>query len=499
MQYIEFCIKKYKGIEEVRIPMSNTDDRKPICLLGLNESGKTTTLEAINTIGKLCRGGSLKNGQLQSMRPKGVGFTGSVELSTIIGLNPAEQEQVQAIIKEHQEEINQFTDRQISIRYKYFFENHEYKKMEIQLKEVNITDTEDTWGGKVREYIAQNIPEILYYEDFIFDIPEKIAFKNNSSNTNTKSELLNREWQAILQDIYTASRSEENRDAAVSFSFENDVVNWMTSETNRGDEEAPKTRLQGMENVLDAFITEKWKSISQQTQSFNRIKIESSVRNRKYNDFSIRVYSKNAPYKIHERSKGFRWFFTFLILTEIRKYRGRETIFLLDEPASNLHPSAQESIYNALIRLCDKANVVYATHSPYLLNKENLQNTFLIINDSNEFEDAHIKDMRAVDLIDNLHEESTVSLSAKINYIKPILDFICFELPTIASESYEDIIQDYRGKLQNEEMIEENIPKIKEAIKNRIKDISNRSWIQQIGENTFYNLLTTLIIKSMGL
>jgi predicted ATPase len=51
-------------------------------------------------------------------------------------------------------------------------------------------------------------------------------------------------------------------------------------------------------------------------------------------------------YRVVERSLGFRWFFVFLLLTQFRTYRkkNKDVLFLLDEPASNLHPSAQTQL-----------------------------------------------------------------------------------------------------------------------------------------------------------
>ena len=83
--------------------------------------------------------------------------------------------------------------------------------------------------------------------------------------------------------------------------------------------------------------------------------------------FKIKTKS-NKVFNVNERSKGFKWFFSFLLFTEFRKKRTKNILFLLDEPASNLHSTAQAHILNALEELGKDSLVVYSTHSHHLIN-----------------------------------------------------------------------------------------------------------------------------------
>lgn len=84
---------------------------------------------------------------------------------------------------------------------------------------------------------------------------------------------------------------------------------------------------------------------------------------------------------INERSKGCKWFFSFLLFTEFRKNRTKNILFLLDEPASNLHASAQEKIVQAIQDLSTQAMVIYSTHSAHLINPEWLAGAYVVVND----------------------------------------------------------------------------------------------------------------------
>jgi ABC-type cobalamin/Fe3+-siderophores transport system ATPase subunit len=85
MRYSKFILQNYRGISEKVVIDLGEDRKKPICLVGNNESGKTTILKGIEQIGDLCRGNVLENGELVRCRPKrGMEFSGDIILSAEI-------------------------------------------------------------------------------------------------------------------------------------------------------------------------------------------------------------------------------------------------------------------------------------------------------------------------------------------------------------------------------------------------------------------------------
>ena len=50
-------------------------------------------------------------------------------------------------------------------------------------------------------------------------------------------------------------------------------------------------------------------------------------------------------------------------------------LFLFDEPASNLHPTAQAALLASLEKLSENAVVIYTTHSHHLINPLWLETT----------------------------------------------------------------------------------------------------------------------------
>jgi predicted ATPase len=71
---------------------------------------------------------------------------------------------------------------------------------------------------------------------------------------------------------------------------------------------------------------------------------------------------------LNETSAGRRWYFTYYFMKNILS---EGDIFIIDEPAAMLHPSAQREVLCDLMELTKRGvKVVYSTHSPYLIPDE---------------------------------------------------------------------------------------------------------------------------------
>lgn len=76
-----------------------------------------------------------------------------------------------------------------------------------------------------------------------------------------------------------------------------------------------------------------------------------------------------------ERSRGFVWFFSFLAyFSHLEAESDRPLILLLDEPGINLHASAQADLLRFIDdRLAPKHQVIFSTHSPFMINPHALE------------------------------------------------------------------------------------------------------------------------------
>jgi AAA domain, putative AbiEii toxin, Type IV TA system/AAA ATPase domain len=81
-----------------------------------------------------------------------------------------------------------------------------------------------------------------------------------------------------------------------------------------------------------------------------------------------------APLRPSQRSDGFQWFLSFYIaLTAGTKGALRDAVLLLDDPGVYLHASGQRDLLNTLERLSDSNQIVFATHSPFLVDRQHLE------------------------------------------------------------------------------------------------------------------------------
>lgn len=93
---------------------------------------------------------------------------------------------------------------------------------------------------------------------------------------------------------------------------------------------------------------------------------------------TLHVRIKNRRHRVtvpfDERSRGFVWFFSFLARFDRIAQTGKPLIILLDEPALNLHASAQADFLRFIDeRLAPHHQVLYTTHSPFMIDSFKLE------------------------------------------------------------------------------------------------------------------------------
>lgn len=75
-----------------------------------------------------------------------------------------------------------------------------------------------------------------------------------------------------------------------------------------------------------------------------------------------------------ERSTGFVWFFSFLVwFSQVKKNYGENLFILLDEPGLSLHAKAQADLLRYINeKLKPNFQVIYTTHSPFMVDPDNI-------------------------------------------------------------------------------------------------------------------------------
>ena len=332
--------------------------------------------------------------------------------------------------------------------------------MEILFDGVKISTEE---SGKVEKYIRDNCPSIIYYDDFIFDIPSKVFFKVDGT-PYTEGAFKNEEWQSILDDILKASYDNDG------MTCQKHLVDLLEKAPNDdGNVHTVESRIGKMQYTLDEKISEKWKEVLGNF-AFESFVLNFQPRADNVYDFSFSVKGdkEGTQYDISERSKGCRWFFSFLIFTEFRQWRdNKNTLFLLDEPASNLNSTSQEKVLESLKGLCKKSSVVYTTHSLHLIDLLTVKEGIISLQNlsEQETEPPKIKSERLQDF----SEKSQA-------HIRPLLDCIQYTSPRV--------LGDLKGENENEFFV-----KLKVILK------STKKMGRKLGEKAYEEALSFVLSR----
>ncbi|MDO4780945.1 MAG: AAA family ATPase [Candidatus Saccharibacteria bacterium] len=216
MKYIEFNIKNYKGIKDERLKLDTLPEMKIFTLVGLNESGKTSVLEAINSFQN-----GIKNKDSVIPKDKKMNFNDTVVLSATALLDENDEKIIKNLCQKKgfllKEDISKIT---ITRKLKYKNSKPEGKgsvqsTWVINLKGYKTTSrkkaieqlydvSKELWG-EVTTYIENSIfPRIILYSNFLFEIPPKIYLaKKNKDEATTPKHLLATDDQyfLLIQDI----------------------------------------------------------------------------------------------------------------------------------------------------------------------------------------------------------------------------------------------------------------------------------------------------------
>ena len=356
MKYKKFIIQNYRAISNcIEIDI---DSKKLIPIIGINECGKTTILQAIfsfdyhkdrlNSAGRHLK--DLQNlYSTESLIPT---ISAEIEIS---------KDEIYAIIDQLRS-YRTGDDARLAGRYLDLLENFSGKIIitrDLSEKKYNI-DYHNFKNKKINNLlskeIVKNLPYILYFDDFRDSIDAKLEINDDESSG----------WLPIIERLFKKTNS-----------------NYSVCDLDKKEERQRKSILSQVNKKLNETLTKEWQNFNLDDSNALKISLgykeESSVR--KF--ITLDIIEKDRDdlehfFYIRDRSKGFYWFFNFVMKLQFNPKINQEpvieindgSIFLLDEPGSYLHSSAQNKLCKKLQELSRDNNVVYCTHSHYLLNPE---------------------------------------------------------------------------------------------------------------------------------
>lgn len=428
MRYSKFTIQNFKGIKNLTLTLDSHTSPKVFTLVGLNESGKTSILEAINLFQeKVNPNDSFK------LIPKSerINFNDEVSISAKIVLSDFDNERISNFSKSlgyiKFKEITHITIEKV-----YSFEKSNFdfstsrwtvdfmakKKNGKVFKEIQYEKNIESDWQKVVKFIKDYLlPTILYYPNFLFDFPEKIYIDNLVANNSE-----NIGYKDVVQDIlYSIDKN---------LTIQDHLLDRLMSD-QQSDKEALEHTLLQMSSSVSTKVFTSWEKLFSSRGKEIVIKSGSTKDGEVVRYYlELKLKEGASTYSISERSLGFKWFFTFLLFTEFRKNRVTDTseiLFLLDEPASNLHSTAQKNLLSTFKELIFKSTLIYTTHSHHLINPEWLNGVYIVRNRNLDYNDELNYDNSNTDIEAVPYKKFVASHPDQQDYFQPILDALEYQ------------------------------------------------------------------------
>ena len=205
----------------------------------------------------------------------------------------------------------------------------------------------------VHKYLMPNLPKFMYYDDY-YSLPSRVSLTKLEANPKESSKKTAKTLLELADiDIDTLTKSDDFEEFIAELEATEAIISeelfkyWTTNN-----------------NLKIKFRINK----KEETDSYNNKRIVDRIL-----DIRVENQRTGVSLPLENRSKGFNWFFSFLVwFMKIQEDRNATYILLLDEPGLNLHAKAQNDLLKFLADLSNNYQIIYTTHSPFMIETDKL-------------------------------------------------------------------------------------------------------------------------------
>ena len=239
-------------------------------------------------------------------------------------------------------------------------QNEEIKKLYQELKKEYI-DKAYKWDNIIQGYIAQNylkpnFPKFWYFDEY-FSLPSRVNINRLQSN-QVDAEL-------TAEALKTSKALFELAGIDIA-----KLVNASTFESFIAELEATSNEI--TDQIFEYWSTNENLEIKFEIETVKNPQNPNVIE--KVLDIRVRNTRHRVSLPLKNRSKGFNWFFSFIVwFSKIQSDGNKNFILLLDEPGLNLHASAQADLLRYIEDLAKEYQVIYTTHSPFMIDSNHLE------------------------------------------------------------------------------------------------------------------------------
>ena len=384
MKYTRFEITNFKGIRNLTLDLAAYPQGNIILLVGLNESGKTKVLEALDYLklgidesDPLDLVGLVRDDHhaLIPISRRG-NFNASIKIAATVALDDHDQELLAEFLRAREFRVSSIPDS-FTVTDTYTFQASAFRGRKAMWsfnpagtrkrarKPRSLFQYTDLWNEAV-SFIRNQMPMIWYFPNFLFDFPRRIYI-----DTVDRDDPKDNFYRHLLEDIVSSVDATATLDRHISPRI---------SSEHPPDETALNQLLLQLGRRITQDVFESWNEIFERPPSTKAVfKADIDEDGHRYLELSIEDH--DGLYYIDERSLGFRWFFVFSLVTKYKRRTANQAqgiVYLFDEPASNLHAGAQSQRLTSLDHLSADCTIIYTTHSHHLINPYWLENTYVV-------------------------------------------------------------------------------------------------------------------------
>lgn len=455
-----FQIKNFKGAEDVTIDLEARSSGPVLTLIGLNESGKSTLLEAIShfvtgdkSIASLFEG-SYAQASALSLIPlhRKAAFTGCITVSGVFQLDEQDLEMLSKIASEFKVTLDmESLKKPFQVTRTFKFQDSALEKstniwsLTLGVKKGKSTtykpyvrpkkEEPDLWLRCI-QYIQSHLEQVAYFPTFLVDMPARIYLKEHENETP-----INRHYRYVLQDILDSLSEGLDLEKHVckrieEFKEKEENPSWLSIFFGSPNKTPIDSVFQKLSNVITREVLGSWQKIFQRAISAKSITVEWNVDTENDNlpYASFFVSDGESRYAINERSLGFRWFFSFLLFTGFKQAKSRKTIFIFDEPAANLHAKAQAELLTSFSRIASNGNkIIYSTHSHHMINPKWLSSAYIVENAALDYDkqDSFGLDTKPTCITATPYRQFVAEFPSRSSYFQPVIEKLEYVAPEV--------------------------------------------------------------------
>jgi energy-coupling factor transporter ATP-binding protein EcfA2 len=375
-------------------------EKDSTCLIGMNESGKTAFLEALYRLNPVMEGPEASFYQVRDY-PRKRRTTGSLSISQLrplevfFELDAVEIEEIENTfgkgilpsksIVAHRDFKNNF-----EIEFHFREENfvrHVISSQRLRLpasKTINTIEalvaalsslnprtpdmdkilnslSDFDLKEQITGYIMNHFPKFLYFNEFS-TLPSRFSI----------SHVLNRPLAELNRNEATARALLE-------------LAEINSTEFTTADHETRKLMLEAASRFITGEVFKYWSQNQNLRLEFDVVmdKVVDVPGDPPFVDVRIWNDEQRVSLKFSQRSKGFIWFFSFLVY--FYNLKDSDVVLLLDEPGLGLHAAAQRDLLTFIEdNLSHQHQVIYTTHSPFMINPNQLKRVRVVEGKNND-------------------------------------------------------------------------------------------------------------------